>query len=645
MDVRVLGWRYENIRGDLRDIEIDLALTPNRWTLIQMPNGTGKTTTMSLFRAIFAGEALTPQAVRNFRAADNADTGLFEVRLTVDGRPFRLQLKLDYRDGSHSYWTARSEVRSGGLDEGLSLPTELRRLLTPEFSRLFIFDGELAKEIRTVGKERAADAIRTLYGLDRLADLSRQIDRLVGETQQRAAAVSTASELKGVRRWRNAYDAAVANKERLTQQHLDFQKQHRDLEARGSSLTAQISGRIQQDETLKKRKQQLDEERERIDRAIFELTAQGMSVLRAPAKLHPRILDRLRGLGGRLTHLKLPKTISAEFFKELAEQTECVCGRSITPPVKQAILDRADSYLAEDQILVINKMKLALRESSADVTQINAVATALTARQRELRQNKMALDQLELDRIEAGDTEVERLRNEVRRVETDLEKIDAALERLTTRDTSRQRALGVTAESNLPLCEIELKRCREKHATATKTRRFVMQSECMKEILSSITVEALDKLRERVRLSTNEKLAQLVPSEKLRIAKIGGALELESGGIASKPGVSEGQSLAVAYAFLTSLLTDATYKLPFIVDSPAVSLDTKVRREVGDLIPDLFDQMIIFVISSEREGFADAFYDREGVKYLTVWRDGHSGTEVREGLPFFRTFHQLEAVQ
>lgn len=51
MELRVLGWRYENLRGGLRDVSIDLESSPGRWALIQMPNGTGKTTTMSLFRA------------------------------------------------------------------------------------------------------------------------------------------------------------------------------------------------------------------------------------------------------------------------------------------------------------------------------------------------------------------------------------------------------------------------------------------------------------------------------------------------------------------------------------------------------------------------------------------------------------------
>jgi hypothetical protein len=610
-----------------------------------MPNGTGKTTTMSLLRAVFSGEPLTPQEIYDLRATDDAGNGLFELRLSINSKPFRIQLRLDFKNRTHQYWTARSEIRSGGLEEGLSLPPELKRLLSRDFTRLFVFDGELAKEIRTVGKDRAANAIRILYRLDRLDMLNLQIARLVEEQQQRSAAISTATERKGVTRWRRQHESADARRAALGTEQKGLQKRRKEMESRKVAVAALISGRIDQDSALRKRKEQLDRARQTIDLSLLDAVHQGMSGLRVPAKLHPNIQQRLVALGGNLTHLKLPKTISMEFFKELAEQPDCICGRPVTPLIKQAILGRAEDYLAEDQILVINKMKSALRESSADPEEFTQVMTQLSCILRELRLNKMAHDQLELERVEAGDTELENLRHENQQLERDLDTNAQNIERLTTRDSTRQRALSATSENNIPLCDAEVKRCQEKLATATNTLRFVLQSERVKTFLTEISALAQDRLRERVRIATNDKLAQLVPSESLRVSRIGGSLELESGRLSSKAGVSEGQSLAVAYAFLTSLLAEAPYKLPFIVDSPAVSLDTAVRREVGDLIPNLFAQMIMFVISSEREGFADAFYQREGVRYITVWRDGEDVTQARDGLDYFRSFHQREGAE
>ena len=638
-ELRILGWRYENIRGGLRDVEIDLGDPPVRWTLVQMPNGTGKTTTMSLFRAVLAGEPLSPRTVGDLRSSDDAVRGQFELRISVDGKTYRLQLRLDYRAGTAQHWTARSEVRGGGLEEGSLLPNDLRRLLTREFTRLFVFDGELAKEIRTVGKERAAEAIRTLYRLERLDEVSLQVARLVEQRQQKAASVSTATERKGVTRWTNAVQAALAKRAELQAAVRSGQGRRKALATLAKDLRTQIDGHVEQDGTLKRRREELAVARGNIDKAVLEATAEGLSVLRSPGKLHPRIFERLHALGGKLNQLKLPKTISAEFFRELAEQPVCVCGRPLGHAERQAVLDGAGGYLAEDQIAVINAMKQALRTAVNDGSDYTSLTATLREKLKELQRNKTAHDQLELERIEAGDVELEALRLRERQALDELTRVEEALERLTTKDGTRHRQLGLDNDNNLPLCEIELKRCREKLATATDTRRFMLQADYVRSVVDQVGGRALDLLRERVRVATNVKLSHLVPSEALHVGRIAGALELGSPGSAHKSDVSEGQSLAVAYAFLTSLLTDAPYQLPFIVDSPAVSLDTRVRREVGELIPDLFGQMIMFVISSEKEGFADAFYGREDVRYLTLWRESETITAAQEGLECFRSFH------
>ncbi|MDP2450748.1 MAG: hypothetical protein Q8M93_04745 [Polaromonas sp.] len=644
MDIRVLGWRYEGIRGGLANITIDLGSEPARWTLIQMPNGTGKTTTMTLFRAAFSHEAWTPERVRSLRANDETKTGLFEVSLSIDRKLFRLQLKFDYIAGTCVYWTTRSELSGGGLEEGWLLPSDIRRLMTSEFVRLFVFDGELAKEIRTVGKDRAAAAIKTLYKIDLLSELEQRMQRLISAEQDRASSVSTASEQKGVSRWKNAVSQCKATRTRLASEALTLERERTEQENRKIELEAKVATRITSDASLVVRSNALKAERLELDKQIFDTSVQALSAFRTPAKLGVRLLDRLHALGGKLNHLKLPKTISSEFFRELAEQQRCVCGREISDVEKTAILERADLYLADDQIAVINKMKLALRECRADDATFGDLVEALKGHLRLLSTNSRALDQVELDLIEAGDTEVESWRNELAGIAAKLPILYSKLEKINTREPTRQKILGCADDTNIPMCEAELERCEKKLATATNTRNFTHQASATRRLIGKLIAKSLDGLREHVRIATNEKLIKLAPSESLQVSKIGGALELASSGLVAKEGVSEGQSLAVAYAFLTSLLADAPYKLPFIVDSPAVSLDTEVRREVGELIPELFGQMIMFVISSEREGFADAFYDRDDVRYLTIWRDAAGKTATGDGLADFRSFHSAESL-
>jgi DNA sulfur modification protein DndD len=83
MDLRIVEWRYKNIRG-MRDVQIQLGDIPAQWTLIQMPNGTGKTTTLTLMRLALSGEIPDPDLVRSFRPDDRTPSGEFVLRITVD---------------------------------------------------------------------------------------------------------------------------------------------------------------------------------------------------------------------------------------------------------------------------------------------------------------------------------------------------------------------------------------------------------------------------------------------------------------------------------------------------------------------------------------------------------------------------------
>lgn len=95
MELKVVGWRYENVRGGIGNAEILLDDEP-RWTLVQMPNGTGKTTTMTLMRAVLTGAELSPEEVAALRANDETEHGLFELRLLIDDKPHRLELEFDF---------------------------------------------------------------------------------------------------------------------------------------------------------------------------------------------------------------------------------------------------------------------------------------------------------------------------------------------------------------------------------------------------------------------------------------------------------------------------------------------------------------------------------------------------------------------
>ncbi|VEP18691.1 hypothetical protein H1P_860017 [Hyella patelloides LEGE 07179] len=154
-------------------------------------------------------------------------------------------------------------------------------------------------------------------------------------------------------------------------------------------------------------------------------------------------------------------------------------------------------------------------------------------------------------------------------------------------------------------------------AEATNTISLHKKTQIIKKILSQARKQAREKLRKFIIDETNQRISQLLSRNPVILEDIQDSLKLQN-----RKGASEGQTLSVSYAFLATLFNQSTYQLPFIVDSPAISLDLNVRTEVANLIPSLSKQFLAFTISSERQGFIDRLHQvaTKEVEYLTLFR-------------------------
>ena len=165
MKIELLGW---SSRG-LRCPDVTINLTTNGKvapvSLIQMPNGTGKTTTLQMLMAALDGEAgsWNAERVRSFqRSGDEAERGEFIVQLLMDDRPLTFELILDYT--AEPPGTDDAPRKRGG-SPGHHPPPALVRFLRPQFINLFVFDGEFADHLLDPKRSEAEKAIDALCQL------------------------------------------------------------------------------------------------------------------------------------------------------------------------------------------------------------------------------------------------------------------------------------------------------------------------------------------------------------------------------------------------------------------------------------------------------------------------------------------------
>ena len=219
------------------------------------------------------------------------------------------------------------------------------------------------------------------------------------------------------------------------------------------------------------------------------------------------------------------------------------------------------------------------------------------------------------------DPELERKEQEIAKLQEELAKISVQLERFE----EDKEGSEIEDMWGISVVEKALERAKKSFADVADTLKLKRRS----EILQTIVLNAHIKSRERISIAlceeANKRIEHLMPENAIRIDRIDRSLR-----IAGKSGGSAGETLSVAYAFLSTLFQRTDYQLPFVVDSPAGPLDHPKRSAVAALIPKLAPQFIAFVISTERDGFQDKLEksSRSPIQYLTLFRKGDSVMET-----------------
>lgn len=624
MKFRLVSWESKALRCPDMKVELGPPGRLPRVTLLQMPNGTGKTTSLTMIRAALTGDAnnWTSDTIRGFRRPGQTDhSGSFVLRLTVDDKPLTIEMTFDFLEGTVKYRT--TTPHSGGVIPGWSLPQDTRRFLNEEFVNLFVFDGELADRLldpKQSEADKAIDALCQLYLLDDISDIAEKdwehVTRRPGPKAK-----------PGLTVWKAKEQALLKQFGRVSQNQLSAKKKILELEKEIQELTLKIGTRIQQIEGDHKELERLITDEKLKESNISKLSFDLMSVIRAPHLLAAAFSTGLETLKEGLDKAKLPESSSRQFFVELAEQTVCVCGREIGDAERANIITYASKYLGENVAGVLNALKqdIDLYIISANKNEgktLDVVSTDLSQAAKHWHQARSAREAHEAKLVKLGGEEVQRQQELLQGKKG--EKLECAafledIERASTGD-----------EDEKTNCLASLKRqlddARKMIAEISETVELREKTNCLKTILTTAKQNARSSLRTLLANECNIRLEKILARDPVRIEDIGQSLVLHN-----QQGASVGQTLAVGYTFLTSVLHRGQHEFPLLVDSPANPMDNNVRREIGGLIPSLCKQFVAFTISSERESFVPAIEKgAEGdIRFLTLFR-ATKGTESLE---------------
>lgn len=631
MKMSILEIEYKNIRKitDLKLSFVDDAGNIINNNFIMMANGTGKTTTMELLKGLLDGTAVAWSAsvVKSFAPTTRvSDVGEFRITVKFDERQYKYFLCLDYRTGVATINTTTTV--NGGYEEGRHLPDSLKDIFSSEFVSRFVFDGEQAKKTMDSSSNEAEETIKYLYRLDKLDNIIASNQRILTEIQEAEGTKGSKSSLSNLKTRRESVCKTIETlKDRAKKLRADIEEYQTEEERK-------IARRDELDknyEELNVEKQDIIKEQQHNKDAVDAMISEILNLMKSPYLISPKFNERMYELASSMTKLKLPKTISRDFFVELSEADTCVCGRKIKDRERQFILINAEKYLGSDQQSVLNAIKSSLNSNSYDERLSEAYEQLKELREEGNRLQTRFNNNAE-KLLKAGGEEAYKLKKRILELGNEIAVAKAQLDIIESKDEFNEE---LTEYTNIHKAQIVFKDYEQKIAAATRTSIALSRKEAVEALLLDIKSNATTELKKEIVRKTNEKLKEVIKDDDIEIEDINKYIKLKN-----RDGASEGQTLGIAYCFLGTLFEDAELEFPFVIDSPTGKMDFDKRQAVADIIPEVFNQMIAFVQSAEVEHFANRFYDMPNTQFITIIASTQGGVEIHKGKEFFDSYQR-----
>jgi DNA sulfur modification protein DndD len=617
MKIKVLGWRSKGMRCPDAKLAFDKA---NNVDVIQMNNGTGKTTTLKLIQIALSGpniEYSDDEDVKLKTKPDeylhmDAGKGSFELDMEFDDDSYTFIVEIN--KGSEDIKFSTSSPKIGGKLSGYHPPEEAAPFLSIDFVKLIVFDGEKAGELFGEGQS-ARNSINTLCQFN-ILDNSKNIAyeflqiRLKEDGSGKGA---KATETKVI----NEYESFSARLKKVEKIRNDLVKETENKKSKFKKLDTKVGSVKASEEKFKREFKEITDDKSNLKQEISDLQVSILGELQNPMQADSSIKNQLIEFTEHLEKLRLPDSVAGPFFRELSEASECICGREIGKVEQKCILDNEDKYLDDSTQGTLNTIKDEIISAKNYDDNLSALIDKLTKADKKsqvLITKEKQIDKKIADVNSGFRDDLEllgTLKKEIEDSMESIESIDAPYDASLLKNPIDDIWNIATLKKHI--IELEKEVGRKKDAAKLLSSKKVFD-----EIIDETIANSSKSIHDGILKASQELLDKVLASAEppVEIEGIDGYIKLKN-----RTGLSEGQKLSAAYVFIMSATKYAKVEVPLIVDSPVGKISGAIRREVGAAIPKLTSQFFTFITDTEKPYFLEELHknaDKKG-SYTTIF--------------------------
>ena len=614
-------------------------------TVIHGVNGAGKT---SLFLAINwclygegvsnVGELISKEAISRAQSGETVQT-LVELAFTHDGERYLVSRRLSgvkQPDGSIAINSqddfTMMRIQWDGQAKRVNNPIGTMNAILPSNVRTyFLFDGE---KIDNFAKPEASDEVRyAIYNVLKLEVLTRarrHLEDVAAEYRRELKRVSTGELRELVEREEKARkekEQALARKEELEREIESARRKIADIDQRlreiqDARALQQQRERIERD--LKQRESELGglvEEIRRIATSSFVTIA------------HPAIERALAILDEKRERGEIPSNIRQQFIQDLIERLQCICGRpfELNSPEHNRLLALMNSSFPgslEDEVL----------DTSAALRPLVERGQALKEDLDKAMRRRTNL----LDLIQALEEELDDVRRqlkgspqeEISRLEKQRQDFQADIES----NRLKQGNLDTRIEAlNKQITELgkQIEKAKKAESKERLLTRKASLAQRAADAIDEMYQVFADEMRQRIEAETKKIFKQLIWKDShFQDIRLGPDYNLEvidRYGLPARPELSAGERQVLSLSFITALARVSGEEAPLVMDTPLGRLSSYHRNSITEHLPELADQLVLFVTDEELRGEARRNLEpRIGAEYRLEFDRRTSCTEIVE---------------
>lgn len=616
-------------------------------TVIHGVNGAGKT---SLFLAInwcLYGEVILKEGVANLaelvskeavseaQIGDEIQTSIHLV-FTHDGERYSVsrslasvkQLNNFISITNHGNFTMMRIRWGSNRTEMIDNPIGTMNVILPSNVRTyFLFDGE---KIDNFAKPEAKDDVRyAIYNVLKLEILERtrkHLEDVANEYRRESKRFSTSSllELKEKVNQRYLEKTQKSNRQNEIDREVKLAQEH--IDSINQTLMSVPNSRVlqQQRSQVERELAQGQGDKDDLEREIREIVMDsGMLIALAAIEKTLTILDEKRKRG------EIPSNIRQQLIQDLIEHEQCICGRPIHTGSQEyhRLLAMKNSALPtsfEDDVI---NTTTALRPLTDKSSQQKVRLDKALNRHAELRERIKVLHGYLSDlTLQLKDIPLEN----ISKLESKRQEYQDSIIKLSTEKGQIETRLDVL---NKELSQLE-KQIDEAEKNEDKARNLTVRAK-----LSQRTADATrdvyqrfaDAMRQQIEQRTSEIFKNLISKTgHFQSVKLGEDYRLEVFDRYGSPSVlSAGERQVLSLSFITAMARISEEEAPLVMDTPFGRLDETHRDSVTEHLPELSDQLVLFVTDTELVGRAqDNLEPRVGAEYHLEFNDTTSCTEI-----------------